>query len=161
MPPVKQWWKKEHSPPGHTLHLEPAGAGRWPSRNPNLSPDSLLHAQEFPRQTKAPFQQGESYPLKTRLQAARTGRRSDWPSEDKNNTENPHLLLLLGLLGLLSAGYIFKCCIFWSFSNLGLPGWRRRGYGHPHPPTFRLLNLPSLLPNSQGAFTYSRAVKRI
>lgn len=98
-----------HSPP------ESDWAGGGQAGTQTSLPSSLLHAQEFPRQTKALFQQGESYPLKTQLQAARTRRRSDGPSEDKNNTENPHLLLVLGLLGLCSPDYIFKCYIFWSF----------------------------------------------
>lgn len=100
------------------------------------------------------------------LQAVGTVRGCDWPSEDKNNTENPHLLLVLCLLGLLSPGYIFKCFIFWSILNLGLSDLRCKE-NVPPPPTPQIIFPPCFPKESktiQGcspmAFTYSEAVKR-
>ena len=169
MPPAQQWWERDtHTHAAQPLtQPEPALAVRWPERDLVLPPNPLPCIQEFRRPAQAPVQQGQSYPLKNSAPGASTERRSDWPSEDKNNTANPHLLLVLGLLGLQSPGYIFKSCIFWSFFNLGLPDWRCKENVLPSPAP--QITFPSYFPKesrtigdcSRRAFTYLAAVKRI
>ena len=166
MPPA-QHGKGTLTPTQRTLSRSPSLLWLWGGQRGTWSSLPLPCTQEFHRPAQAPVQQGESYPLKNSAPGASTVRRSDWPSKDKNNTANPHLLLALGLLGLQSPGYIFKCCIFWSFFNLGLPDWRCKENVLPTPAP--QITFPSYFPKesqtigdcSRRAFTYLAAVKRI
>lgn len=125
---------------------ESALAVRWLDRNVVLSPDSLPCAGS-PR-GRQKLQQGESYPLKSLLQAARTRRRSDWPSKDKNNTENPHLLLVLGLLGLLSSWLHFQMLHFLELFKPRPARLEVQGKWTPPPPS-QLLSPPTLPPKGK------------